>query len=300
MRRGLKAVIIAAVALITVGLALTIFSAIFYGSSVFNYITTARTGGQSERITVTMSASELQSLRLKITNAQITVTQSKDGNASITYNYYADENFMQTNTAGTLAVEQQGNVFFGLFDWFQNRDHQVEIALPAECTARVSISLVNGSINGENFAAGDLVISQTNGSISLSDVKSADSIAVDTVNVGIAVADCTAADEIRCKSVNGKIENGALTAKQVYCETVNGRISVDKAEADSITCTTVNGSMEVGIRGSEDDYSMSFSSVNGSLTVDNENLGKSANIRGGSKSAKFSSVNGSATVHFLP
>lgn len=298
MKTAAKVLLIVAIVLITIGLALSIFSGIFFGGSIRNFIQDARQ--ESRQSTIQMAGYEVKTINVDITNAKITIKSTTESKATITYSKFDDERIDETASGGVLSIEETGNTFFNFLSWFRNRDHTVEIAIPEACMASINIHLVNGSINGSSFDCTDLLVSQTNGTISLSSIESKKGISIDTVNVGINLDDAIAANEIRCKSVNGQINNGTLNSKYVFCETVNGKISVDKIVADGVLCKTVNGNMKAGIVGNSKEFSIKYSSVNGTLTVDNQSLGKSVTMAGtGGKSAEFNSVNGSAVVSFI-
>ena len=144
------------------------------------------------------------------------------------------------------------------------------LSIPQDFDGTLQIRTKNGSVSAENVHADTLTLSVTNGEIRIEGGTSR---------------------ILKAAGSNGKIILSEFAAAEsLSAVTSNGNIAIDRLQCPDILLRTRNGSIKGTVSGKEDDYSISFTTVNGS--------GRRHTDAGKSKKISADTLNGSISVSF--
>ena len=175
-------------------------------STSFRFGTNSEVRVKAEHIEKDIEAKG-QNIKLQLSSATVTVTQSTDDMIHVSYDNNENSYFELKDSASQLTLTQKENAGF-FFGFYYQQDTRCEVTL---------------SIPAEHD--GTLTINGASGSISISDVK--------------------IMGDFKIYSVSGEITIGNCKAKTLEAGNVSGNIKLTSVETDSIRANTVSGNLNV-------------------------------------------------------
>lgn len=195
----------------------------------------------------TISAQDIQSIRLNIQDQRIQVIAGDTDDFTMTYWQYADESFTIDTVAGELQVEYAANT-----PWYENMVSIGEafrepfvLTVPEEYAGDLYVSGANNSLLVQNLSKlTDCRLDTRNGSITLKDLETAD-LTVQTTNANLQISHVSA-DRAQLSTTNGSVRLEQLQVTgQLNAQTTNAAIRSTNVTAAGGTLTTTNGSMQL-------------------------------------------------------
>lgn len=302
MKNFVRIMVAAATVFIVLGLIITSLTAIIFGANIKKWFDGDSKVSFIEEKTIEMKASELKNIDIDLVNAELTVKTTDTDTASIKYTVYSNDQITETAAGGVLGLKEKTHFFSFIDDLrrlFRKFKRPVEITIPVSCVPDGKFNTVNGKveINGINFDG--LWIKNVNSKITLDNITVKEDIYAEGVNGSINLSRTVTNGEITLKTVNGSLNGDTVSAKSLDSKTVNGSIEFNGLTAKNIKGETVNGGIDLEVSGNEDDYGIRFNSVNGSLTVNGDKVGKDVTInRNKDNDINIKTVNGSGKIEF--
>jgi hypothetical protein len=167
---------------------------------------------------------------------------------------------------------------FGIHSDDSDMMHTVKVYVPEKTDTAFSVSNVNGGIQFNSLQAKSLNVSLVNSSLD--------------------VSDSSLADNIKLQSVNGQISMKNVQSPLLSISSVvNAQCTIESPQFNEINASSfVNGGLKLTGVSDPGDYSVSYSLVNGSVTVGGSSYTGSGNINGGSNKITFHGVNGDLSI----
>jgi len=276
--------------------------------------------GRSDVELWSVSASQIRSLTVDVSEVRILFHEATDG--QITLRYPVDperlEIMKSLSTEGDMSLKiraKEQSILFGAIRWKWMRSSRLEPLeawVPKDFAGDVRLSNSNCSINVDHPGLpGKVDLTSSNAKIEFaSDVSGAGEIVCRTSNARIAFANLQA-NKVNLRTSNARINGGSLTvsdtaelvtsnariqlekinAPEASLVTNNGTIALDHGDCRSLTLTTSNGSIHATLAGNIRDYGIESRTSNG----DND-LPRS--MPGGERTLKATTSNGSIRVKF--
>jgi hypothetical protein len=177
-------------------------------------------------------------------------------------------------------LQSLSNVSFNLNDFNDSMMHRVKLYIPSGAAPQVNITNVNGSV----------VLSGIN----------AKSLSFNLVNSSMDVSDTVSSGDIKIVDVNGEINIKNLKAPRLNLSgVVNGQCVVDAPQFDSIEAKGfVNASLNLTGVTDPEDYSVSYSLINGGVKIGDNSFRGNGSYSGGTAKCKvnFEGVNGNLYI----
>ena len=127
----------------------------------------------------------------------------------------------------------------------------------------IDITTSNGRLSLERLAATTNLSAQTsNGRMELSHIT-AQTIVTRTSNASVTLNDVHATGRIDATSSNGRMTLDGVTAPVVKTHTSNASIRLNAVDAQSLDIKSGNGSIHAALAGSQADYTITSSTING-------------------------------------
>jgi hypothetical protein len=177
-------------------------------------------------------------------------------------------------------LQSLSNGSFNLNDFGNSMMHSVKLYIPSGAAPQVNITNVNGSV----------VLSGIN----------AKSLSFNLVNSRLDISDTVSSGDIKIVDVNGEINIKNLKAPSLNLSgVVNGQCAVDNPQFDSIEAKGfVNASLNLTSVTDPEDYSVSYSIVNGGVKIGDNSFKGNGSYSGGTAKCKvnFAGVNGNLYI----
>jgi hypothetical protein len=253
----------------------------------------------AETIEKTADAQNCKTIELDTVNSNIEVIKYDGSDIKLDYeNIYKNE-WSYSFSGSTMKLENKK--YSGLFEGFKSFYGFLQ-------------SLSNVSFNFNNFndsmmhsvklyipsgAAPQLNISNVNGSVVLSGIN-VKSLSFSLVNSSLDITDIVSAGDVKLTDVNGEMNIKNLKAPSLNLSgAVNGQCAVDNPQFDSIEAKGfVNASLKLTGVTDPEDYSVSYSIVNGGVKIGDNSFKGNGSYSGGTAKCKvnFAGVNGNLYI----
>lgn len=241
-----------------------------------------------------VDAAALKSVTLSLANADVQIETGSGSTATLRYDetYAGEWEYDFSGSALTLRSHRYGKSW--LTDWLMNNLSdsaegsdavKVTLSLPAGCAPALSVNDVNGSCTADQTPLQSLQVQSVNTQIRLSGIAAADSIAVHATNGDARLTGCSAP---------------SLNADAM----VNAGCTVTGSDFGDIRASgQVNNTVVIEGLKNSGDYSLSYHTVNGSITYNGVSYSGNGVVSGGSagsgkKSIDYQGVNSSLKVSF--
>ena len=177
----------------------------------------------------------------------------------------------------------------------------LRVYVPADCALPVNLSTTNGTVSAQGLTLGDTALQSSNGKIEVRDIT-APAIEVTTSNGSISLDNVAAGQRLRAQTSNGRLQlnhvtaplvtsrssnasttlttvtastrveaitsNGKLTldnvtAPTISAQTSNASVNLTAVDAQSLDIKSSNGAIRAALSGSQSEYTISSSTING-------------------------------------
>jgi len=236
-----------------VGIGLVCLSIVLSGFNFTKLFEPYRDGLFGDKQRVVLSAENMESITVDITNGNVIIIPTTEDTITITYfdSRISRHTLNQTDNSITLTQKNNNILFFIGFDFrFMN---VVTIEVPEELVLGLNITTVNAKIEVSDLTVNESRFRTTNGSITISDLVSE--------------------DYIELRTINGKLNAENIAASSFSMITTNGRITADRIDAYTISLTSTNGRISGSVIGDADDFQKEMRTTNGSITVNGATYG---------------------------
>lgn len=172
-----------------------------------------------------------------------------------------------------LLIEFKRNVSFLKEFLFRriDKEYYLEVCVPDDLYAQ--IKGINNSIYVDGVKVSGINVKNINGKIEIVNTKSTDEIDIKNTNSSINVKNIKCND-LFVNNSNGKMSldnidvDGAIKIKNT-----NGSIILQNTDfQNSSSITTINGKINVGLKGSEDEYSFNVNVANGKIYLNGDEV----------------------------
>lgn len=181
---------------------------------------------QVEASKVTTINDQFENVEVTSDNASIAIFPTSSSDASVEYSSKQNRKNLSVKVKGnTLFVELKQKWWNNFrFEFSTSNNNKLNIFLPEKAYEDIMVSTSNGSVEGKEIKANQLIFESDNGSVELEDIIGKD-VYAETNN-----------GKVSLKNVEGKIE----------ADSDNGSITLDTKSLDQhISLSTDNGSIEV-------------------------------------------------------
>ena len=286
MKKFTIVMVIIATVIIATGIGMMVFSGAFGagGGAWSQAVDKLGNNGNITEKTIEAPASTLKEIDISFINANIDVVEGGD-KVTVTYPENSRYEYDITKSDGKISIKEHSlnkAWFLNIFN-FNLKTRTITIQIPASVKlTTLNLNAVNGIMTLDSVSVEDTDIGTTNGNII---IKSGvfNTVAID--------------------STNGSLESKDSVIKDLTVKTTNGSVRIDKGDIGKITLNTVNGGVDaVGMAGKETDYSMDFSTVNGSVTINGKKVSSRGDYRSltsGARSIKVNTVNGGISLETI-
>lgn len=271
-----------------------------------------------------------QNIKLELSSATVTVTQSADDMIHLSYDNNESTYFELQDSTSQLALtqKQNGSFSFGFF-YMQNTRCGVTLSIPTKhggtltingASGNISVSdvkilgdfkihSVSGDIIIENCKAKTLETGNVSGEIKLASVET-DSIRADTISGNLNVSEISQSIPVTLASTSGEVYAENVKTSQLEVETISGDITLrnvagqeasfsttsagvelNSADFSEIIFNTISGNIRGTVSGASDDYTVYTDTVSG-----NDSL--SSHKGRGERTLDFSSTSGDFEISF--
>lgn len=285
MKKSTKIWLIAAAALLAVGLALCVAA---LASVDFDFANLG-TEGAYEMKTYAFDAERLASAEVISVSQDIRIVGSDEKAGTVEYPVGEKVGYEVSFSDGTLLVRHYDHrkwyEHIGLF--FSFRDDAVVVYVPTDAVFALTCQSTSGSIELSGFAGGRLFAKSTSGSIRITDLAPAalearsTSGSVEAARLRVAEGDTTLAavsgsvrlEDAECAArLDMSSTSGGLRLTNVACggaslRSTSGSVRFTRLRCESLEAKSVSGSIDGVLTGSADDYRFTASSTSGSVAV---------------------------------
>ncbi|WP_422122423.1 DUF4097 family beta strand repeat-containing protein [Planococcus sp. X10-3] len=206
---------------------------------------------------------EIEDVEIEVDNARVEILPSDDDTTRITMTGNNDDFTLETDISGSrLQIEVEDRSPF--FNFGFNRSYSLQVYIPENGLASLTVNSDNGAIHAENIGADEISIEADNGRIELEAVDS-DTVNIETDNGRIELRDMDA--NISTRSSNGRIIFTGVSG-ELLARANNGRIELTTVILDSpVDFETDNGSIEIRTVNEPDNARIEADIDNGSINL---------------------------------
>ena len=213
---------------------------------------------------------EIEDMEVIVENSRVDFLPSDDGTFRIVLTGNSDDFTLETDVSdGRLTVEIEDRSRFFMFDF--NRSSSLQVYVPANGLASLSVDSTNGAIDAQDIQAAELSLEANNGSIQLEAIES-EIVEVETANGRIELTSMEA--DITVRASNGRI-NLTDVSGEVQAKANNGRIELVVDTLDfPVDFETNNGHIEIQTENKPANARIEASVDNGSIDVYGQDSGE--------------------------
>lgn len=222
-----------------------------------------------ENTTLTSDIENIDTLVIKTSNEKLNFILSDEPQVKVNFqkNENLDYTLEKSGNTITLAKKAQFKIFN--FDFaFLFTDLSTTITIPKDTFKTIKIKNSNSSISLKELELETLEITTSNGKINLDNIQCSDDIYLQTSNATITVNQITT-NSMRCYTSNGHITLEDSKMQDAILKTSNSSIALNSIHTSTLNANTSNGRINATIQGSKEDYSISATTSNGKITLDN-------------------------------
>lgn len=287
MKRAVKILLWASLALFIAGIAIMCTALAIGGNDMIKTITGQSAVYEDYRTDI----ADISTIDLDFKGKRIDIYTTEGSQIEISYARYDDESFEFNTQNGrftaTFKSRQRwySQFVFGMFS--QIRDNTVRLGIPKEYAGNLNASTNEGSVNLDSVSGlGEVRLTTSNGSIKVTGLVS-QSLNLITGNGSIKTADITLTGDFNARTTNGSITLNTVACPFAELNSTNASIRIEAADINELFAATTNGAVRLDwldttrasfkttnasitglLRGTKDQYSLTFSTTNGEVSPD--------------------------------
>lgn len=290
-----KTAVIVGSAMAAAGILICCFVFFFAGFD-FNKIATVETYSE---MTSTFSSESVRHIKLELDGSRVEVLQTGQQDISLTYNTGKDMDYTITETDGILQISTKRSPewFVSFTDGFLSgiidvQHRKVVLRIPEGYEGDIDIKTQNSSVKLDSLSfAGNISLVTSNASVKGNEINSK-TIAIQNNNGSIHLSQVRTAS-LRSATDNARITLEAVTVKtEAVVENNNGSIRLARMDCPDILLSTKNASIKGTVSGNKEDFQIAANIKNGG-----SNLSSTFNSSA-QKQLAVSAANGSVQINF--
>jgi DUF4097 and DUF4098 domain-containing protein YvlB len=245
----------------------------------------------------------------------IKIVVSNDDNVHISYYENDKEHYeIKQSDIGTLSVIKHNMRKW--YDYLFNISFQttnLTVAVPSRFLGNLSAESSNGRIDCIGVNAADMILTTSNGKITVSNLMASGKLEASTSNADDILSNVTVSGNVACDTSNGKISLENVKGKNINARTSNGAVALKSVVSNEnivantsnqqiyfdnikfgtgLDCNSSNGAVKGNIAGKLVDYTITSKTSNGK-----DNLPE--RMSGGAKTIDITTSNGGIEINFI-
>lgn len=241
MSKALKITVLAASALLLVGITLWTVGGIRSGSFF-----PLRKGSETVEQREKQFDEAIERVQIEEVSAEVELYPAEDGVCRVVYSETEREKLELSVKDGTLSLKRKSGSNWGFFSFgsLGQEFGPTKLYLPEAVYEKIDIEAVSGDVSLERgISAARLNVKTVSGEIAVPEME-AEQISTYSVSGDQRVNHATAG-ELSCESTSGNITLDACDAQKIKLETVSGDVNAKLLSEKEITTSTVSGDVSV-------------------------------------------------------
>ena len=211
------------------------------------------------------ATTEIYKLNVEANAGRVIIKHGATEEVYIKYQYNDRYQPVITESAGVLTVKSAKTKWYAINLWFDTAP-TIEIHVPQDSKPSIELELNAGTVEfGEGNWGKSIRIDVNAGTLNMGDVV------VERLYVKLNAGAFSAGD-LKCDDVSVYLNAGAFDVKEVVCDVFDcnvraGAAEVKRLDSQIVKVTVSAGSVDLGLKGSQTDYSVRVSKSAGSCNV---------------------------------